>query len=247
MLFRKLPWRQIKSDALFFTAVLAAFLLFRTTAYGMYHIPSESMLPTLAVGDRISVNKFAYGYSRHSTPFSIGPDFSTPSGRIFSRLPEGGDIVVFKHPRTRQTYIKRVIGLPGDEIELDEGRLYVNKKLTERDLNETYRYREHRGGVAVVGRFTEVLPEGRAHAILERTDRGRADTYGPVTVPDQHFFVMGDNRDNSLDSRFDDPGVGFLPSEYLVGRAERIIFAVNLSPQEAGLTKHGGKWLSALE
>ena len=247
MLFENLPWRQIRSEALFFTAVLAAFLLFRTTAYGMYHIPSESMLPTLAVGDRIAVNKFAYGYSRHSTPFSIGPDFSTPSGRIFSKPPKRGDIVVFKHPRTGQTYIKRVIGVPGDEIALDKGRLYVNKELTDRTLSKTYRYREHRGGIAAVGRFTETLPEGREHAILERSDHGHADNYGPVTVPDHHFFVMGDNRDNSLDSRFDDPGVGFLPAAYIVGRAERIIFAVNLTPREANIVKHGGRWFSALE
>jgi len=110
-MLRKLPWREIRSETVFFACLFIAFMVFRTTAYGMYHIPSESMLPTLAVGDRIAVNKFAYGYSRYSTPFSIGPELETPTGRIFAHLPERGDIVVFKHPRTGETYIKRVIGL----------------------------------------------------------------------------------------------------------------------------------------
>ncbi len=245
-MLRKLPWREIRSEAVFFAGVLAVFMLFRTTAYGMYHIPSESMLPTLAVGDRISVSKFAYGYSRHSAPFSIGPDFATPTGRVFARLPERGDIVVFKHPRTGQTYIKRVIGLPGDEIRLAAGRLYINGEPAARNLEQTYRYREHFGGIASVGLFSETLPGGRIHEVLERGDDGAGDEYGPITVPENNLFVMGDNRDNSLDSRFPDPGVGLLPVEYLVGRAERIVFSANFTPHEDGLTKHAGKWLSKL-
>ena len=243
----RLDWRILKSEAVFFACVFAAFMLFRTTAYGMYHIPSESMLPTLAVGDRIAVNKFAYGYSRHSAPFSIGPDVSDPSGRIFFKLPEYGDIVVFKHPRTQATYIKRVVGLPGDKIELRDGRLYINGRVINRELEETYHYREHRGGVASVGRFRETLPGENSHEILERGDYTFADTFGPVIVPDHQLFVMGDNRDNSLDSRFDDPGVGFLPTEYLVGRAESILFSANFKPQEAGLMRHSGKWFSRLQ
>jgi len=246
-MLRKLPWREIRSEAVFFAGIFVVFMLFRTAAYGMYHIPSESMLPTLAVGDRISVNKFAYGYSRHSAPFSIGPDFATPSGRVFARVPERGDIVVFKHPRSSQTYIKRVIGLPGDEIALEGGRLYINGERAPRDLEETYRYREHRGGVASVGLFNEALPGGRAHEILERSDYGAADEFGPVAIPENHLFVMGDNRDNSLDSRFPDPGVGLLPVEYLVGRAEHVVFSANMSSHEAGLKKHTGKWLSKLQ
>ncbi|GJL96105.1 MAG: signal peptidase I [Hyphococcus sp.] len=222
-------------------------MLFRTTAYGMYHIPSESMLPTLAVGDRIAVNKFAYGYSRHSVPFSLAPDFATSTGRVFSATPERGDIVVFKHPRTGQTYIKRVIGLPEDQVELKNGRLYLNGDLVERTLEETYRYREHRGGIASVGKFDEALPEGAEHTILERGDNYFSDDYGPMKIPENHLFVMGDNRDNSLDSRFEDPGVGVLPMEFLVGRAEYIIMSVNLAEREEGLKKHQGRWFSKLQ
>jgi signal peptidase I len=246
-MLQKLPWREIRSEAVFFACLFVAFMVFRTTAYGMYHIPSESMLPTLAVGDRIAVNKFAYGYSRYSTPFSVGPELATPTGRIFAHLPERGDIVVFKHPRTGETYIKRVIGLPGDELRLHEGRLYINGALTQRDYEKSYRYRQHAGGIALVGLFNEALPDGAAHEIIERTDNGAGDEYGPVIIPDNNLFVMGDNRDNSLDSRFSDPGVGLLPVKYLVGRAERIVFSTNIARREDGLTKHAGKWLSKLQ
>ncbi len=246
-MLRKLPWREIRAEAVFFLGLFFVFVVFRTTAYGMYYIPSESMLPTLAVGDRIAVNKFAYGFSRYSTPFSVGPELATPTGRIFAHLPERGDIVVFKNPHTGLTTIKRVIGLPGDELRLHEGRLYINGALTLRDYEKSYRYREHSGrGIALVGLFNEALPGGAAHEILERTDRGAADEYGPVTIPENNLFVMGDNRDNSLDSRFSDPGVGLLPAKYLVGRAERIVFSANLAQREEGLKKHSGKWLSSL-
>ncbi len=246
-MLRKLPWREIRAEAVFFAGLFFVFMVFRTTAYGMYHIPSESMLPTLAVGDRIAVNKFAYGYSRYSTPFSVGPELATPTGRIFAQLPKRGDIVVFKNPHTGQTTIKRVIGLPGDALQLRYGRLYINGALTERDYEKSYRYREHSSGaIALVGLFNEALPGGAGHDILERTDNGAADDYGPVTIPENNLFVMGDNRDNSLDSRFNDPGVGLLPVKYLVGRAERIVFSTNIARREDGLTKHAGKWLSSL-
>lgn len=229
--------RAIRSEVLFFACVFAAFMVLRTTAYGMYHIPSESMLPTLAVGDRILVNKFSYGYSRHSVPFSIGPEVNTPTGRVFGRLPFRGDLVVFKHPVSNETLIKRVIGLPGDEVEIREGRLFLNGAPTPRELTETFRYREHRGGVAAVGQFTETLPEGPAHPIYERGDYRAGDAFGPATVPENHLFVMGDNRDNSVDSRFPDPGVGFLPAENLVGRADVLLFSLNMQREEEGLKK----------
>lgn len=244
---RKSFWRTLRSEFLFFASLFSIFTIFGATAYGMYYIPSESMLPTLAVGDRIAVNKFAYGYSRYTTPFSIGPELSTPTGRLFGRLPERGDIVVFKHPETRQTYIKRVVGLPGDEIMIREGRLYINGALTRRDLEDAYRYREHHGAVASVERFSEDLPGGRTHEILERGDDTFADEFGPVTVPENRLFVMGDNRDNSMDSRFEAPGVGFLPMEFLVGRAEYIVVSTNVLGGEDGLKQHRNRWFSKLQ
>lgn len=243
----KITWRAIRAEIAFFACILAAFMLFRTTAYGMYHIPSESMLPTLAVGDRILVSKFSYGYSRHSVPFSIGPEIGTPTGRIFARLPERGDLVVFKHPKTGETLIKRVVALPGDMVEIADGRLILNGEVAPRTLEETFRYREHRGGVARVGRFREVLPEGRIHEIYERGDNYAGDNFGPATVPENHVFVMGDNRDNSLDSRFDAPGVGFLPAEYLVGRADMMLFSLNMQKREDGLKRLERRWLTPLQ
>mgnify|MGYP000580870762 CR=1 FL=1 len=246
-MIRKSIWRRLRSELLFFASLFSIFTIFGTTAYGMYYIPSESMLPTLAVGDRIAVNKFVYGYSRYSTPFSIGPELSTPTGRVFGRAPERGEIVVFKHPVTRQTYIKRVIGLPGDEIMLENGRLYINGELTPRAMEDAYRYREHRGDIAAVGRFLEDLPDGRTHGILERGDNTYADNFGPVIVPDSSLFVMGDNRDNSMDSRFENPGVGLLPMEFLVGRADYIVASTNIGNAEKGLKKHKSKWFSKLQ
>ena len=245
-LFGKISWRAMRSEVLFFACVFLAFMVLRTTAYGMYHIPSESMLPTLAVGDRILVNKFSYGYSRHSIPFSLGPEINTPTGRIFAHMPERGDVVVFKHPHSRETYVKRVIGLPGDKIEVKAGRLYINDAVVERKEEALFRYREHRGGVATVEAFAEALPEGRVHEIYERSDHYPGDDFSPVIVPENNFFVMGDNRDNSLDSRFSNPGVGFLPAEFLIGKAELMIFSTNAQRSEPGLKKLARKWFTGL-
>lgn len=242
----KITWRAIRAEIAFFACFFAAFIAFRTAAYGMYHIPSESMLPTLAVGDRILVNKYSYGYSRHSVPFSIGPDVDTPTGRIFGHLPERGDLVVFKHPRSGETLIKRVVALPGDTVEIADGRLILNGETAPRMLEETFRYREHKGGVARVARFKETLPSEREHEIYERGDYFPGDSFGPAVVPENNLFVMGDNRDNSLDSRFPDAGVGFLPAEYLIGRADVMLFSLNMQREEDGLKKLERRWLTVL-
>lgn len=238
--------RKLRSEALFFLMVLCAFTAFRTTAYATYYIPSESMLPTLSVGDRIAVSKFAYGYSRHSVPFSLAPGAPTNDGRVFGRLPARGDIVVFKHPKTRVTTIKRVIGLPGDRIALIDGRLYLNDAPVDRLLTGVYPYREHKGRVIEVGRFEEAIPGGLSHPILERGDYYPGDNFGPASVPAFHLFVMGDNRDNSLDSRFSGEGVGYLPVDHLLGRADLILFSTNAPRKEDGLHRHLTRWFEKL-
>lgn len=232
-------WRALGSEIMFFAVFLAGFTAFSTAAFGMYHIPSESMLPTLTVGDRIIVNKFAYGYSRHTLPFSMGPDIETPTGRIFYRAPKRGDVVVFRHPRNRSTMIKRLVGLPGDMIELRDGRLFINEAEIVREPRADYRYREHTGPITSVREFSQSLTtrdhEQHAFAILERSDNFISDTFGPVVLPQNTVFVMGDNRDNSLDSRFPVRGTGLVPMDHLIGRAEFVAFSFNFKRGEDDL------------
>jgi len=158
------------SEMKFLAVVLTVAAIFRTTAFGMYHIPSESMLPTIAVGDRVVVSKFAYGYSRHSAPFSAAPSIPTNDGRVFGKLPNRGDVIVFKHPRTSENYIKRVVSLPGEKIEVRHGRLYINDTLVDRIAEEDHRYREHEGPVVKVRLFDEHLATNKPHKIYERSD-----------------------------------------------------------------------------
>ena len=192
-------------------ALLVA-LAVRTLAYQPFNIPSGSMVPTLLEGDFLFVSKFSYGYSRYSLPFGI-PLFR---GRILGSEPERGDVVVFQLPRDpSQTYIKRLIGLPGDVIRVDGGVLHINGEPVDRELV---------GLQNLASLYVETLPNGVEHEILEVTDSRRSDNTPDFRVPEGHYFMMGDNRDNSTDSRFAD--VGMIPEENLVGRAEFIWFSL---------------------
>lgn len=199
----------------------------RTVAFEPFNIPSGSMIPTLLVGDYLFVSKFSYGYSRHSMPFS--PNLF--SGRIFGSLPRRGDVAVFKLPRDGTTdYIKRIIGLPGDRIQVRNGILHVNGQPVRRELLGPFTV-EGDGPRITVRRYRETLPgpdgqPGVSHDILEQTDEGPFDNTIEFRVPEGHVFAMGDNRDNSLDSRAMN-AVGFIPVENLVGRAEFIFFSVD--------------------
>ncbi|MFN3448535.1 MAG: signal peptidase I [Roseococcus sp.] len=194
----------------------------RTVAFEPFNIPSGSMIPTLLVGDYLFVSKYSYGYSRHSMPFS--PNLF--SGRIWGAMPERGDVAVFKLPRdTGQDYIKRIIGLPGDRIQVIRGVLHVNGEPARREPLGPF-VAEGDGPRITVQMFREFLPGGRAHLIVEQSDDGPLDNTPEFVVPAGHVFAMGDNRDNSLDSRV--PGaVGVIPVENLVGRAEFIFFSVD--------------------
>lgn len=201
---------------------IAIALFVRTFAYEPFNIPSGSMKPTLLVGDYLFVSKFAYGYSKYSLPLSL-PLFS---GRIFGSLPERGDVAVFKLPTDNKTdYIKRIVGLPGDRLQVIGGVLHVNGEAV--DLERAGVFVEEMNGQEVaVPLYAETLPgQDSAHYVLDLSDHGRLDNTGVFEVPPDHVFAMGDNRDNSLDSRTD--AVGFIPVENLIGRAELLMFSVD--------------------
>jgi signal peptidase I len=198
----------------------------RTIAFEPFNIPSGSMIPTLLVGDYLFVSKYSYGYSRHSMPFS--PNLF--QGRIWGALPERGDVAVFKLPRDGSTdYIKRIVGLPGDRIQVRQGLLYVNGQAVRREALGLFTV-EGDGPRITVRRFREFFPGAtpRPHEILEAQDDGPFDNTPEFVVPANHVFAMGDNRDNSLDSRAQS-AVGFIPVDNLVGRAEFVFFSVDES------------------
>ena len=204
-------------------AILIAVVI-RTVAFEPFNIPSGSMIPTFLVGDYLFVSKYSYGYSRFSMP--LAPDIF--NGRIFGRVPARGDVVVFKFPHdTSIDYIKRVIGLPGDKIQVKAGQLYINGMLAPRKLVGEYVENEE-GRRTIATQYIETLPNGLQHPILKEQDVGYMNNTPEFQVPADHVFVMGDNRDNSSDSRvMDSSGVGYVPIENLVGRAEFIFFSVD--------------------
>jgi signal peptidase I len=205
-----------------FYAVLIA-LVVRTVAYEPFNIPSGSMVPTLLVGDYLFVSKFSYGYSRYSLPFGL-PLFS---GRLFFHSPERGDVVVFKLPTDNSTdYIKRVIGLPGDHIQMKNGILNINGQPVRRRRIEDYLYQEGPGAVIPLAQYIETLPNGVQHLIIEMSDNGPLDNTQEYVVPPGDYFMMGDNRDNSQDSRVLS-AVGYVPAENLIGRAQFIFFSTD--------------------
>ena len=235
-------------------AVLIA-LVVRTVAYEPFNIPSGSMIPTLLVGDYLFVSKFSYGYSRYSLPF----DLPLISGRILARQPQRGDVVVFKLPTDNSTdYIKRIVGLPGDHIQMRHGELYINDQLVPRRSepacrnNEAFRRLDGSIGVAVEQQqgYIESLPRGPGaapveHCIIKVGNNGALDDTPVYEVPPGHYFGMGDNRDNSEDSRVLSH-VGFIPAENLVGRAQFLFFSTELAVDPYGHWWQVWRWPIAI-
>jgi len=192
---------------------------FRSLIAEPFNIPSGSMIPTLLVGDYLFVSKFSYGYSRHSFPFSSVPI----EGRIFSNLPKRGDVAVFRLPSNLSVdYIKRVVGLPGDRIQVKNGILHINNQAVERRLIGNAPADTDRQTV-ITQRFEEIFPDGHRHIIQELSDQQHFDNTKEFVVPEGHYFMMGDNRDNSRDSR--SSSVGFVPLENFIGEARFLFFS----------------------
>jgi len=227
--------QKIMSEVKFFAGLIVFLLVFLTVGWGHYKIPSESMQPTLEVGDHLYVAKYAYGVSKHSLPFNLHKLPILKSGKVFSVLPKRGDVVVFRNPKSGIVMIKRLVGLPGDEIQIKNGRLILNGMVIKRTPEAAFLYREHTGGVVGVDKYSEQWPgEAEPHFIYERTDQGPLDSVGPFIVPSGSVFFMGDNRDNSVDSRAPS-GPGFVPFDHLIGRADRMMFSFKRCKTEDGL------------
>ncbi|MDB3892218.1 signal peptidase I [Alphaproteobacteria bacterium] len=207
----------------FRTIIIAGLIAlgFRSFLFEPFNIPSGSMLPTLFVGDYLFVSKYSYGYSRYSLPLGILPF----DGRIAEDTPEHGDVVVFRQPSdVSVAYIKRVVGLPGDTIQVKSGILYINDVAVKR--NQVGEGTATNGINTMVYKvYEETLPNGRTHLIQEMTDTGGLDNTVKFTVLPGHYFMMGDNRDNSRDSRT--PSVGMVPAQNLIGEAQNLFFSHN--------------------
>ncbi len=203
--------------------LLSSPILFRTFLFQPFNIPAGSMIPTFLVGDYFFVSKYAYGYSRYTWPFSSAPF----SGRILGSEPARGDVVAFLLPKDNSTvYVKRVVGLPGDRIQMKQGLLHINDVPVARERLADFVGEDPcgAGASAMTKRWRETLPNGVSHETLDCIDHGFYDNTNVHTVPSGHFFMLGDNRDNSTDSRVLS-AIGYVPLENIIGRAGMIFFS----------------------
>ena len=233
------------SFALFVLKLALVVLIFRSFFFSPFSIPSESMLPRLWKGDYLLASKWSYGFTRHSLPFSL----PLIPGRIFASAPERGDVVIFKHPIDGSDYIKRVIALPGDAVEMRDGQVILNGEPVSRQRIADFDIpvspntdcawgateAQNAAGEPVCRylRFRETLPSGKSYEVLD-FGMTQADNYGPVIVPEGRMFLMGDNRDNSQDSRFPATaggGIGLVPQDNLMGRASVVMWSTDGSAE----------------
>jgi len=217
---RKQGWR---GQLVQLVAIVLAVFVAKGALAEPFYVPSGSMEPTLLIGDALLASKYPYGYGTASLPIQINlPE----TGRVFGEAPKLGDVVVFRWPGNRsQAWVKRVVGLPGDRIQMRQGQLFINDRAASLKPDGIGDAEDDTGGVQRAHRYIETLPNGVSHAIFKIRDNGWLDNTPEVTVPPGHLFVMGDNRDNSADSRVPlrEGGVGLLPIDNLIGRADAVV------------------------
>ncbi|MCI4645496.1 MAG: signal peptidase I [Hyphomonadaceae bacterium] len=251
--------QELKEWGATLSVFIPLFLLFSGLVYEQRVIPSESMVPNLRVGDRVAVAKFAYGYNRHSVPFGMGKWLPLGDGTLFQRTPERGDVVVFEHPHFGRVMIKRVIGLPGDIVEMRGEQLFLNGEPVSTVFEGRLTYLPHGQRQSITARvYTETMDE--KSWVTHQWDQGsRGDSTPVFEVPAGHVLFMGDNRDNSKDGRdltghcparngvvrdagcslppgmaASDASIGFVPLDHLIGRAETVIFSTYRCRKQAG-------------
>lgn len=205
-----------------FVIALTLAMIVRSLLFQPFNIPSGSMIPTLEVGDFIFTTKYTYGYSEYSFPFGVIP----LDGRLFGRTPERGEVAVFRQPtNTSVDFIKRVVGLPGDRVQMIGGVLHLNGEAVPREQIGTFTFEARGPRVMQMNRYRETLPNGVSYEIIEASDFGPLDNTQEYVVPEGHYFMMGDNRDFSQDSRVLS-AVGYVPLENFVGPASIIWFSI---------------------
>jgi signal peptidase I len=225
--------------------MLAVFLLVLAAKGALaepFYVPSGSMEPTLMIGDALLASKYPYGYSAASVPLNIT---LPPTSRVLGALPERGDVVVFRWPGDRsQVWVKRVVGLPGDRIQMRQGQLFINSTAAALRQDGVGQAENEDGSEASAPRYVETLPGNRTHSIFKLRAHGFLDNTAEVTVPAGHLFVLGDNRDNSADSRVPvaEGGVGLLPTSNLVGRVEAVLGSWDIGIRHRPVST----WLSGL-
>lgn len=227
---KKSNWIKENLKAVVYAAVIA--LILRSLIGAPFNIPSGSMMPSLLVGDYLFASKYSYGYSRYSFPLSIFPF----SGRVWASEPKRGEVLIFRRPQdmtqsyirrawTSEDYIKRLIGLPGDTIQMKSGRLYINDVLVPREFKRFETHKDSLGRPIVFSVYDERLPNGVVHEIMEQSDDALKDNTDLIVIPADYYFFMGDNRDNSQDSRYNQ--VGLVHKDNLIGKARFIFYSNN--------------------